>query len=61
MFVARDGRQFAHTISTPQRVQIDERDDGFVAAIGFVSSSEPETILQLHEPLTSKRLPRATD
>ena len=41
-------------ITTPQHVQIEERDDGYVAAIGIVSSSEPEPILHLREPLPSR-------
>jgi hypothetical protein len=41
-------------------VQIEERDDGYVAAICIVSSSGPETILHLHEPLPSRLLPRVT-
>jgi Family of unknown function (DUF5335) len=61
IFVARNGLHLAHRISAPQRVQIEERDDGYVAAIGIVSSSEPETILRLHEPLASRLLPRETD
>jgi hypothetical protein len=61
IFVTRDGLHLAHRITTPQRVQIEERDDGYVAAIGIVSSSEPETILRLHEPLPSRLLPRVTE
>jgi Family of unknown function (DUF5335) len=58
IFVTRDGLHLAHRISRPQRVQIEERDDGYVAAICIVSSSEPETILHLHAPLPSRLLPR---
>jgi len=60
IFVMRDGRRLAHRITTPQRVQIEERDNGFIAAIGIVSSLELETILRLHEPLPSKLLPRGS-
>ena len=56
IFVTRDGLHLAHRVATPERVQIEEREDGYVAAIGIVSSSEPETILRLHEPLPSRLL-----
>lgn len=58
IFVTRDGLHLAHRIATPERVHIEERDDGFVAAIGIVSSSELVTILHLHEPLPSRLLAR---
>ena len=61
IFVTRDGRHLAHRIPTPQRVQIEERDDGYLAAIGITSSSEPERILRLHEPLSSRLLARGTE
>ncbi|MBV8546150.1 MAG: DUF5335 family protein [Acidobacteria bacterium] len=60
IFVTRDGQHLAHRITNPQRIHIEERDDGFVAAIGIVSSSEPEAILRLHQPLPSRLLPRET-
>jgi hypothetical protein len=61
IFVTRDGNHLAHRITTPQRVQIEERDDGFVAAICIGSTSGPERILRLHERLPSRLLPRGTE
>lgn len=61
IFATRDGGHFAHRISDPLRVEIEEGNDGLVDAIGIVSASEPQTILRLHAPVSSKLLPRATD
>jgi uncharacterized protein DUF5335 len=61
VFSTRDGGHLAHRIANPERVQIEEGDDGLIAAIGIVSAGEPQTILRLSSPVASKLLPRATD
>jgi hypothetical protein len=59
VFQTSDGGHLAHRVADPQRVQIEEGDDGLVSAIGIVSASERETILHLHAPISSRLLPGA--
>jgi hypothetical protein len=61
VFVTRDGSHLAHRIPNPQRVQIEEDDDGLVAAIGITSAGEKQQVLRLSAPVASKLLPSATE
>ena len=50
-FVARDGRHLVHRIERPKRVQLEEGDDGFVAALAIESDGDPRAIVRFRPPL----------
>ena len=59
-FDARDGRHLVHRIAHPRRVQIEQRDDGFIVAFAIESDDDPNTILHLEAPLAASLLPAST-
>ena len=59
-FTVRGGH-FAHRIQHPKQVQIEERDDGRIAALDIRSDNEPRTVLRFQDPVASKLLPSASE
>jgi hypothetical protein len=60
-FMTKDGRHLVHIISRPKQVQIEEGDDGLVAALLFEAEDGPRNVLRLHSPVPSKLLPAASE
>jgi hypothetical protein len=56
LFETRDGSHLTHVVSKPRQVQIEERDDGTVAALQIGSETDPPLVLRLHAPLPARLL-----
>jgi hypothetical protein len=60
-FNTRDGRHLTHIIPHPTLVQIEEGDDGLVAALGIESDDDGPTIVRLHSPIPTRLLTQAKE
>ena len=55
-FLTRDGRHLAHRIPRPNKVQLEERDDGLLNAVEIDSDDDPQRVLRFQSPLPSRLL-----
>ena len=55
-FATRDGKHLVHRIADPKQVQIEESDDGLLAAVGIESADKQRTVLRFGAPKASKLL-----
>ena len=59
-FVTRGGH-LVHRIENPERIEVEEPDDGFISALEIQAPGEPAFILRLEAPVNSRLLPAAAD
>ncbi|HEY3054470.1 MAG TPA: DUF5335 family protein [Thermoanaerobaculia bacterium] len=55
-FTTRDGQHLVHRIADPKQVQIEESDDGLVAAVGIESAGKLRSVLHFSAPKASRLL-----
>jgi len=55
-FATRDGKHLVHRIADPKQVQIEESDDGLLAAVGIESADKMRTVLRFGAPKASNLL-----
>jgi hypothetical protein len=58
-FTTKDGAHLWHRIPDPKQLEVEEGDDGLVAA--FLIQAERRNVLRLHSPIASKLLPPASE
>jgi hypothetical protein len=59
-FVTRTGH-LVHRIENPERIEVEEPDDGLISALKVQAPGEPVFILRLKAPVDWRLLPAATD
>ncbi len=61
-FATREGQEeLVHRIPHAKQVQIEERDDGLIAALQIASDDDPVAVLRFQSPKSWKFLPTASE